>query len=330
MNSVVIEGTGAYIPQNKVYNDFFIEHFKQQGVKVEGLMNHLGRRKRYLASENETSLTMACNAVRDCINKSSIDFTDLDMLVFVSDMPEYLSPTNALKIINEVGATNVRIEFDFNSNCTGMLMAAEILNGYMISNPDIEYAVIVGSFNISSIERKDDSVVYPNFADASSALLLHSIESEEAKGYIDSMTFVDASFQEYVTFPKCGLSKMAFTDVTNDDKKIEWNPFDMKFISDKWSEMITELTERNNIAPKDIDYYIFSQLSDYDNMSTLQKLGVDEGKYFFLGKEYGYTGNTCPFIVLNRMWDTIAQQDNKVIFCSVGAGYSAIVQLYSF
>lgn len=330
MISVVIKGTGIYIPDNKVYNDYFIEYFEQKGVKVEGLMNHLGRRKRYLASEDETSLTMAVEAVKDCIAKSDIGFEDLDMLVFVSDMPEYLSPTNALKIIDEVGAFNVICQFDFNSNCTGMLMAAEVVNGYMMAKKNIRNAVIVGSFNISSIDKKDDTVVYPNFADASAAILLSREEGEGGRGYIDSITHVDASFNKYVTFPKCGLSKMAFSEVSKEEKKIEWIPFDMKFISDKWCEMITDLTARNNLTPDDIDYYVMSQLSDFDNMSTLDKLGVSEGKYFFLGKEYGYTGNTCPFIVLNRMWDVIAKAGNKIIFCSVGAGYTAVAQLYYF
>lgn len=330
MISVVIKGTGVYIPDNKVYNDYFIEYFDQKGVKVEGLMNHLGRRKRYLASEDETSLTMAVEAVKDCIAKSDIGFEDLDMLVFVSDMPEYLSPTNALKIIDEVGAVNVTCQFDFNSNCTGMLMAAEVVNGYMRTKANIRNAVIVGSFNISSIDKKDDTVVYPNFADASAAILLSREEGEDNKGYIDSITHVDASFNKYVTFPKCGLSKMAFSEVSKEEKKIEWIPFDMKFISDKWCEMITDLTARNNLNPDDIDYYVFSQLSDFDNMSTLKKLDVSEGKYFFLGKEYGYTGNTCPFIVLNRMWDVMANAGNKIIFCSVGAGYTAVAQLYYF
>lgn len=293
-------------------------------------MNHLGRRKRYLASEKETSLSMACEAVKDCIEKNNLSYKDINMLVFVSDIPEYLSPTNAIKIINEIQATNVSNAFDLNGNCAGMSMAIDIIASYMQVHKHIEHAIVVGSFNISSVAKKDDSVVYPNFADASSAVLLHRQDTNDEKGYIDSITFIDASYQEFVTFPKCGMSKIASDNVTMEERRLEWQPFDMKFISNKWCDMITDLTARNNLVPDDIDYYILSQLSDHDNMQTLQKLGIDEGKYFFLGKEYGYTGNTCLFLVLNRMWETIAKAGNKVIFCTVGAGYSTIAQLYYF
>lgn len=328
--SILIKTIGAYIPKNKVYNDYFIDHFKKQNIKVEGLMNHLGRRKRYLASDKENSLSMACEAVKNCMEKSDISYKDINMLVFVSDIPEYLSPTNAIKIVNEFQATNVINAFDLNGNCAGMSMAIDMLTSYMQLHKNIEYAIVVGSFNISTAAKKNDSVVYPNFADAASAVLLKRQDTDEKKGYIDSLTFIDASYQEFVTYPKCGISKIASDNVTMEERLLEWQPFDMKFISNKWCEMITDLTARNNLVPDDIDYYIFSQLSDHDNMQTLEKLGIEENKYFFLGMEYGYTGNTCLFLVLNRMWDTIARAGKKVIFCTVGAGYSTIVQLYYF
>lgn len=330
MNAVTIESTGVYIPEKKVYNDYFIEHFENLNIQVEGLMDHLGRRKRYLSTDDENSLTMAYSAVQDCLKKSNITAEEVGMLIFTSDIPEYLSPTNALKIVHELNMTNVSVAFDLNANCTGMLMAVDFARSYMMMNSGMHYAIVVGSFNISSVCRKNDSVVYPNFGDASSAVLLHKRDTSIQKGYIDSISFVDASYNEFITFPKCGVSKSALPDVPEYDKRLEWNPFDMKFISDKWCEMINEMLNRNNLKPGDVDYYILSQLSDYDNMRTLKKLGVEEEKYFFLGKEYGYTGNTCLFLVLNRMWNTIAKAGNKIVFCTVGAGYSAIAQLYYF
>ena len=331
LHNVVIKGTGVYLPANKVYNNFFEEHFNKIGMPVTGLMNHLGRRKRYLATENETSLTMAIEAAKNLISKQKISAVQPDMVVFVSDIPEYLSPTNALKIVDALTMENVSMAFDFNSNCTGMLMAMDIVANYMKGVSKIKQALIIGSFNISSVARHNDSVVYPNFADAAAAILLECSDEEDTSGLLDTETFVDATYHNYVTFPKCGISKIAVENVTKEQKKLEWNPFDMKFISDKWAEMIQTVLERNHFSATDIDYFIFSQLSDHDNMLTLEKLGIEEdNKYFFLGTEYGYTGNTCPILVLNRMWDTIAVKGNLIIFCSVGAGYTAIVQLYRF
>lgn len=50
MKNIVIEGTGAYIPDNKVYNEQLDEHFEERGLSAHSLMEHLGRRKRYFIS----------------------------------------------------------------------------------------------------------------------------------------------------------------------------------------------------------------------------------------------------------------------------------------
>lgn len=106
----------------------------------------------------------------------------------------------------------------------------------------------------------------------------------------------------------------------------------MDFIPKQWYDGIHQILDRNNLTSQDIDYYIFSQLSDEFNVKTLELLGIseDDHKYYFVGKEYGYTGNTCPIMCLNRLWDIYSKKGNKIIICTVGAGYSIIVQLYEF
>ena len=107
-------------------------------------------------------------------------------------------------------------------------------------------------------------------------------------------------------------------------------PFSMDFLPEYWAKQIRVVLERNSLQVEDIDYFIFSQLSDDYNMKTLEILGAGEDKYHFVGKEYGYTGNTCPILCLNRMWDTYDSRGNKIVFCTIGAGFAIIVQLYEF
>ena len=174
--------------------------------------------------------------------------------------------------------------------------------------------------------------VYATFADAAACVALSCEESEKQRGLLDTYTFVNASYHQYVTYPKCGMSKVPLKKVEPNEKRLEWISFPMDFLSQKWADSIMEVVNRNNLVIDDIDYFVFSQLSDIYNTETLKILGVplEKNKYHFVGKEYGYTGNTCPILCLNRMWDTYSQKGNKIILCTVGAGYSIIVQLYEF
>lgn len=333
MKNVMIQGTGVYIPANKVYNEQLDEHFEKRGLSAHSLMNHLGRRKRYFISEGENAITMCQNAIDACVSKNRLNLEDYEMVVVCTDTPEYLFPSNALKLVGLYGKQlkNVKIAFDVNSNCTGMIHGLDIVQKYMKAS-HINHALVVGCFCITPIALWSDTVVYATFADAATCVALQMEEAETPKGFLDTYLFVDASYHDFITYPKCGMARVPLKAVEPNEKRLEWNPFPMDFIPSQWYNGITEILGKNSLSPKDIDYYIFSQLSDEFNMETLKLLGIspDDRKYFFVGKEYGYTGNTCPILCLNRLWDMYAKPGNKIIICTVGAGYSIIAQLYKF
>ena len=331
MRNVIIKGTGLYTPHKKVYNEELNEHFAKRGLDASHLMEHLGRRTRYFISEEENAITMCQNAIDDCVKKHGIHLEDIEMVVFCSDTPEYLFPSNAMKLVGLYGdkMKNVNIAFDLNSNCTGMIQGMDVVSKYM-KQSDIEKALVVGCFCISPIALWGDTVVYANFADAAACVVLDAKEEEEKRGFLDTKIYVDASSHKYVTYPKCGMSKVPLKSIEPNEKRLEWQPFSMDNVPQGVSTEINNILERNNLTKEDIDYYILSQLSDAYNTDTLKLLDESKNKYHFLGGEYGYTGNTCPILCLDKMWDTYSQKGNKIIMSTIGAGFSLIVQLYEF
>ena len=56
MKNVVMDGTGVYIPPNKVYNEEVDEHFEKIGLSAHSLMNHLGEESAILFQKAKTRL----------------------------------------------------------------------------------------------------------------------------------------------------------------------------------------------------------------------------------------------------------------------------------
>ncbi len=333
MRNIIIEGTGAYIPRNKVYNEQLDEHFEKRGLNAHNLMEHLGRRKRYFISENETAITMCIEAINNCVAKHELMFEEYEMLVVCTDTPEYLFPSNAMRVAGLYGEKlkNIKVAFDLNSNCTGMIQGLDVVYKYMQTS-NIKKALVVGCFCITPIALWSDTVVYATFADAAACVALKAEKADIKRGFLETFVCVNAGYHDYIKYPKCGMSKVPLQAVMPNQKRLDWNPFPMDFIPEQWCDAITQILDNNSLKAQDIDYYIFSQLSDAYNMETLKLLGIPEedNKYYFVGNEYGYTGNTCPILCLNRLWDIYSKEGTKIIICTVGAGYSIIAQLYEF
>ena len=331
MKNVIMRGTGVYIPANKVYNEELDEHFEKRGLSAHNLMEHLGRRKRYFISEGENTITMCQNAISDCMKKHQVNLKEIEMIIVCTDTPEYLFPSNAMTLTGIYGEElqNVKVAFDLNANCSGMIQGLDAAYKYMKTS-NISKALVVGCFCITPIALWSDTVVYGTFADAAACVILESKEETQAKGFLDTEVRVDAQYYQQVTYPGCGMAKVPLKSVEPNEKRLIWNPFKMDFLPQVWSDMIHDVLGRNMLEVEDIDFFIFSQLSDAFNMKTLEILNIPENKYYFVGKEYGYTGNTCPILCLNRMWDKYAVPGNRIVICTAGAGLSFIVQLYMF
>ncbi|EGD46447.1 Beta-ketoacyl-acyl-carrier-protein synthase III [Ruminiclostridium papyrosolvens DSM 2782] len=326
-----IMGVGTYHPKNEIDNKYFVEHFKKMNKDPRPLLKHLGRERRFKAKKfgNENSVTMAIEASKKAIADAKIDINDIDMIVFASDFPEYVSPSNALMISSKLNS-RANIVFDMNSNCISMISALDIIDSY-IKNKDINNVLLVSSCMITPCAREDDIVVYPSTADASAAVILQKITEKNRSGVIDSGFYTDCSYNWTIKNPACGFSRITDNSVDTRMKMMEWNQFDFSFLSDNWCKLIYNLLDKNSLTPEDVSLYLFSQFSKADIMATIEKLNVMEERIIYVGNKYGYTGPTSPILALNE-----AKKTNKIvegsyaILCSVGSGYTMGALLYKF
>lgn len=335
--NINIISTGIYHPQNKVSNDYLIQHFKKLDIDISGLLQHLERKYRYLSNdENETVITMAYKAATNALLNAKMNVEEIDMIVFATDTPEYTSPTNAIQLTHILKATNAKMVYDTNSNCIGMLTAIDEASRILKTNKRFKKALVVGSLLISSVVNKKDPITYGNFGDSAAAVILEKKEEDVERGFIDSVHYTKTTEHNNILMPKIGYSKIIKNNtVEQDDKKWTFVPFENSFISDYWANLINELTHDNNLSPLKIDHFLFSQFTNPDAKLTLHKLGLPKDmiptKLTYVGNEYGYTGVTSPIMALHRALKLgKIKEGSNVIFISVGSGSTTIAILFKF
>lgn len=318
-----ILSTGVYHPKNKVHNQYFIDHFHKFNMEVEGLLKHLEREYRYLSDDpTETVITMGYEASKKALEEANLTIDDIDLIIFATDTPEYTSPCNAIKMLDMFGDKKIKMAFDTNTNCLGMVTALDQACRIMMTNPRLNKALVVGGILFSSVSNKFDTVSYSNFGDASAAVVLEKVEEDVKRGFIDSTHLAQTSESKNILMPKVGYSKVIRDGVENEeDKKWSWEPFDGDFITDIWYDLITEVAKYNGLEPTDIHHLIFSQFSHKFAKITLQKLGIDENNTTYIGNEFGYTGTTSPIIALDRALKTgKIRKDDYFVLTSMGSG----------
>lgn len=327
--NIIFKGIGTYYPNDSKDNSFYISHFKKQGIEISGLLNHLFRKTRYIADHSkENVITMAHEASIKALKSANTNPNEIDLLIFSTDSPEQLTPTNALLLLDKLNATNAEI-FDLNSNCLGMLTALDVASRILMSNPQIKKALVVGSFMGSLMASEFDSVCYSNFGDAAVAVILYKVEEPDKRGFIDANFKTNLIYRDAYRFPSCGFSNMYNPDVDIEDKKLKSSSFDMSIICKDWVDLMYSLFDQYSVDKHSIKQFFFSQFSKPDAEKTLKLMELTLDKHTYIGDKYGYTGLTSPLLAYNEALENESiHTGDYIIFCSMGAGYNLCALLY--
>ena len=328
--NVIFTGIGMYHPENEVDNEFFIDHFSKMDIQIESLLKSLGKEKRFLDIDgNETVITMAEKACLIALEEANLKPEEIDGLIFATDSPEYVCPSNALLTNEVLGMVNAHLCFDINSNCTGMITAFDVAARLMRENPALNKIIVIGSLLSSLIASKIDPVVYSTFADSAVALVIEKKNEEYRRGFIDSNYKTKPKDSLKFVNPAVGYSNIYNPNICVENKKFRLTPFENSYVPDEWRKLIDDLLERNGYNITDINQFFFSQFSKafIDEMLGIYSLGED--KLTYVGDKYGYTGVSSPFVALyDALHENKVKQGDNLVFCSIGAGYNINSILY--
>lgn len=331
-NNAMIKGVAYYHPEHKVDNEYYIEHFKKRGEDIEGLLKATGRKSRYVSdNEEENILTMGFQAAKEVLEKVHLKASQLNLIIFSSGTPEYMLPSNAIKLHSMLEAGQKCGVYDMNANCAGMLVALEQVSRIMQSNQGVKYVLIVGSDQLNRYARYNEAIAYSNFGDSACAMVVENVFHTD-RGFIDSDFYTNSSNHDKILLPAKGLSNvMKDRNLSTQDKLVNWTRFDLSgaFYSAKVS--IEELLYKNNLRKKDIKKYFLSQFAWKSIQGVCKDLGEDIEKFTFVGDEFGYTGTTSPMLAYARSLEKEELEiGDYVVFWTVGAGTTCVCLLYQY
>ena len=125
----VIAGVGSALPKRQVSND---ELAASVDTTDEWIVARTGIRNRYVASEGETTGSLATEAARRALDHAGLQATDIDLIVLATATPDQTFPSTATKVQAALGIDDC-IAFDVHAVCTGFLYALSVADSMLRS-----------------------------------------------------------------------------------------------------------------------------------------------------------------------------------------------------
>ena len=325
---VGITATSHYLPQRIQTNEELC--LVMTDVSPEWILTKTGIKRRYMATEDDSTSSMATEAAKELLTAQNISADKIGLIMVATFSPDYMFPPVSAKIQQNLGAKKAQI-VDINTNCTGFVTALTLASDRMRVDATIDYALVIGVELHTRFMNPTDKETAIFFSDGAGAALLE--KTPKNTGIINSHFLTDSSTYESVRFRGGGSS---FPLVNrNFNPAIDY--VEMNGLA-TWKQAITnlpktikELLVKASMSIDDIDFCIFHQANLNLIHYVMAKLKIPLYKTYTNVEEIGNTGSASVGIALSEaMAAGHIRKGQTVLFAGVGAGFNFGASLWKF
>jgi 3-oxoacyl-[acyl-carrier-protein] synthase-3 len=167
-----IIGTGSFLPEKTLTNE---DLEKIVDTNDEWITTRTGIKVRHIASDDETTATLAAEAAKRALEDAKLAPEDIDIIVVATITPEMGFPSTACFVQDAIGAKNAWA-FDLAAACSGFVYAMNIAQHFLISGR-YNNILIIGAETLSRITDYEDRMSCILFGDGAGAVVIQKSET---------------------------------------------------------------------------------------------------------------------------------------------------------
>lgn len=288
------------------------------GWQLTAIKEKTGIDTRYVSGDKETALDLALKAAQKIIFDAQ-KAAGIDLLVLVSQSPEYALPTGACILQDRLGLRTECMAFDINLGCSGFVYALSIASS-LIDTGQATKGLIICADTYTKYISVNDRTCRPIFSDGAAATLLEGSQTDT----IGPFQFgTDGSLYESLILRGSGARKPSLASA-QDRPQLEMNGSSIfMYTVSKIPINVRKLLNRCGLSLQDIDLVIFHQASKVVIESLISKLSLDRTKVF---NNYTLVGNTVsssiPIALKDAQEQGILKKGDLVLLVGFGVGFS--------
>jgi 3-oxoacyl-[acyl-carrier-protein] synthase-3 len=305
----VIRSTGAYLPEKILTN---AELEKMVDTSDEWIVQRSGIRERRIASDAETTATMAVAAGKQALERAGFQPKDIDGIIVATTTPDNTFPSVAVKVQALLGVPP-GIAFDVQAVCTGFVYALSVADSF-IRTGMAKKILVIGAEKMSSIVDWNDRTTCVLFADGAGAVVLEAKEGAKDEGIISSHLYANGEFRD-----------LLYTDggtCTKGSGKIVMHGREVfKYAVQYMAEVVQEALDKNKIKASDVDWLVPHQANIRIIEATAKKLDLSMDKVVVTVDRHGNTSAASIPLALNEaVTDGRIKRGDLLLLEAMGGG----------
>ena len=338
-SNVGISAISACVPKKVINNYEYTQYFPKEDVKK--VVDKIGVYERRFVDEKTCSSDLCYAAAEKLFDDNKIDRAEIDLLVFVSQTPDYRMPATSILLQSRLKLPSSTIAFDVNLGCSGFLYGLSIIYSFMQNN-GLKKALLLNGETRSKVYSPKDRTAAFIFGDAGVAAL---IEYDEKFGDSHFSLNSDGSRGDSIMIPGGGYRNMSSIEtlkervvdehgnIRSDEQGYMKGSDVFNFVIREIPKDIKRLFTTVDVDIKSMDYYIFHQANSFINTYIAKKMKLDTDKIPSTIEKYGNTsGASIPIALDEAVKQGRIKEGNIVVMVGFGAGltWASTVMKYTF
>lgn len=326
IKDIAISGVSAAVPKNKVFNkDYPFANEKEAALFIKST----GIEQRRIIDRKMTAADLCAEAAKGLLAEMQLDSSEIKLLIFVTQTPDYITPATAVKLQRDLGLEMDCLAFDINLGCSGYVYGLATAASLLANIESGKALLLVGDTSSACISSSDKSAA-PLFSDAGSATVL----SKETDSKMEFLMASDGEGYESIIIPDGGYRnpfEAASLEMKEETPGINRNATHLilrgidifHFSAKRVPEQVRALLEKVNQAPENVDYFVFHQANKLINDSIAKKLKLEAEQAPSSLREFGNTSSaSIPLTMVHKLQNALETKDSKLLLSGFGVGLS--------
>lgn len=310
----------AAVPHHVINNYKYTEFFPEEQVKE--VVDKVGVFERRFADEKTCSSDLCYAAAEKLFSDNDVNRDEIDLLIFISQTPDYRMPATSITLQHRLGLSNSCIAFDINLGCSAFMYGLSVAFGMMLTG-NIRKALILDGETRSKVYSPRDRRSAFIFGDGGVAAL---IECDEKFGTSYFSLNSDGSRADLIMIPAGGYRKMSSAETVVEKVIDEYgnmrseeqgymNGADVfNFVIREIPRDIKKTLAYAGMSADSFDYIVFHQANNFINSFIAKKMKLDTAKIPSTIAKYGNTSSvSVPLTIVSELKDRLNGSKNLLL-----------------